>query len=61
MNGDRKGKARGKSMLGTVFFALGTIGALLLVITGYFWMGVAGFAVLVTGVIMLYQVGKSLS
>jgi hypothetical protein len=61
MNGDRKGKMRGKSMLGTVFFALGIIGAVLFVITGYVWMAVAALAVLVAGIVMLYQVGESLS
>jgi fatty acid desaturase len=59
MNGDRK-KVRGESMLGTVLFLLGIIGAVFFVITGYIWTGVATLAVLVPGVIMLYRVGRSL-
>lgn len=61
MNGDAKRKVRGKSMLGTVLFALGIIGAVLFAITGSVWIGLADLAVLVPGGIMLYQVGKALS
>ena len=61
MNDDRKREARGKSMLGTVLFALGILGALLFVITGSVWMGAAAVALLVPGIVMLYQVGKTLS
>jgi hypothetical protein len=56
----RKRKMRVKSMQGTVLFALGVIGALLSVIVGSVGLGIAALAVLVPGVIMLYQVGKSL-
>jgi hypothetical protein len=60
MNGDRKGKARGKSMLGTTLFALGIIGAVVFLVMGYAWVGVVAVVVLLLGVILLYQVGKSL-
>jgi membrane-bound ClpP family serine protease len=60
MNRHRKSEVRGKSMLGTVLFALGIIGTVLSVITPSVWTGVAGVALLVHGIIMLYQVGKSL-
>jgi hypothetical protein len=60
MNGDRKKELRTKSMLGTLFFTLGIVGAVLFVITGSVWTGVAAVALLASGVILLYQVGKSL-
>ena len=60
MNGDRKRDVRGKSMLGTALFALGIVGAVVFVITGYGWVGVVAVAVFLLGVILLYQVGKSL-
>jgi hypothetical protein len=60
MNGDRKAKARGKSMLGTALFALGTIGAVVFPVMGYAWVGGVAVAVFLLGVILLYQVGKSL-
>jgi hypothetical protein len=61
MNDDRKREVRTKSMLGTVLLALGIIGTLLFVITGAVWMGAAAVALLVPGIVMLYQVGKTLS
>ena len=61
MSDDRKAKVRGKSMLGTVLLALGIIGALLFVITGSIWVGMAAVVLLAPGIVMLYQVGKTLS
>jgi hypothetical protein len=61
MTGGHKGQMRGKSMLGTTLFALGIVGAVLFVITGSVWVAVAAAVVLVPAVVMLYQVGKSLS
>jgi Fe2+ transport system protein B len=60
MAGQRERGVRGKSMLGTVLFALGIIGIVLSVITASVWTGVAAVALLLPGIIMLYQVGKSL-
>ena len=60
MNGDRN-RVRGKSMLGTVLFALGMIGGALFLLTGSIWAGVAAVALLLPGIVMLYQVGKTLS
>ena len=47
-------------MLGTGLFALGIVAAILSVITNSVWMVVTAVALLVPGVFMLYQVGKSL-
>jgi len=59
MNGDHN-EMRRKSMVGTVLFALGIIGIVLSVITGSVWTGVTALVLLVPGIIMLSQVGKSL-
>ena len=48
-------------MLGTALFAIGIIVAVLSVIASSVWMAGAAVALLVPGVLMLYQVGKSLS
>jgi hypothetical protein len=48
-------------MLGTALFGLGIIIVVLSVIASSVWMAVAAAALLVPGVLMLYQVGKSLS
>ena len=47
-------------MCGTVLFGLGIIGAIASAVTGSVWVIVAAVAFLVAGVLMLYQVGKSL-
>jgi len=60
LNRERK-ETRRKSMLGTALFGLGIIIAVLSVIASSVWMAVAAAALLVPGVLMLYQVGKSLS
>ena len=56
----RSNQMRRKSMQGTLLFALGILGAIVFAVTGSIWV-VAGAAVLLlTGVLLLYQVGKSL-
>jgi general stress protein CsbA len=57
---DQKRQVRRKSMCGTVLFALGIIGAIASAVTGSVWVIVAAVVFLVAGVLMLYQVGKSL-
>lgn len=52
---------RRKSMTGTVLFALGIITTIVFAARGSVWLVCAGIVLLVLGVIMLYQVGKSLS
>ena len=47
-------------MQGTVFLALGIIGATASAVTGSIWVIVAAVIFLVAGVVLLYQVGKSL-
>jgi len=59
MNGDRK-DVRGKSMLGTVLFALGIVGIVIFFFTRSNWVAVAAVACLLPGAVMLYQVGRSL-
>lgn len=49
-----------RSMLGTVLFALGIIGAIVSAVTGSIWVIGAAVVFLVAGVVLLYQVGKSL-
>ena len=61
MNSDRKSQMRRRSMQGTVLFALGIIAAIASVATGSVWLVGAAVIFLVAGVVMLYQVGKSLS
>jgi hypothetical protein len=60
MNRDRISTRR-KSMLGTVLFAIGIIAAVLAVSTGSVWMVAPAAVFLVPGILMLYQVGKSIS
>ena len=60
-NNDRKSPMRRRSMLGTVLFALGIMAAIASVAAGSVWLVVAALVFLVPGVVMLYQVGKSLS
>jgi general stress protein CsbA len=47
-------------MCGTVLFALGIIGAIASAVTGSVWVIVVAVVFLVAGVLMLYQVGKSI-
>lgn len=48
-------------MLGTILFTLGIVLLVSSVITGSVWIGVAAAACLIPGVVMLSQVGKSVS
>lgn len=57
---DRKSQMRHKSMQGTVLFALGIIGAIAFAVTGSVWVVAAAVVFLVAGVVLLYQVGRSL-
>jgi general stress protein CsbA len=61
MNSDQKSQMRRRSMLGTVLFALGIMAAITFVVTDSVWLVGAAVVFLVPGVVMLYQVGKSLS
>ena len=61
MNRDQASQMRQKSMQGTILLALGIIAAIAFAVTGSFWLIGAAVAFLVPGVVMLYQVGKSLS
>ena len=61
MNSDRKSQMRRKSMHAAVLFALGIVAAIAFVATGSVWLVGAAVVFLVPGVVMLYQVGKSLS
>ena len=56
----RSNPMRRKSMQGTLLFALGIIGAIVSAVTGSIWLAVAAVVLLAAGVLLLYQVGKSL-
>jgi hypothetical protein len=56
----RSNQTRRKSMQGTFLFALGIIGAIVFAVTGSIWVACAAVVLLVTGVLLLYQVGRSL-
>ena len=60
MNRDRKATRR-KSMLGTALFAFGILAGVFALITGSVWMVAAAVVLLVPGILMLYQVGQSIS
>jgi CHASE2 domain-containing sensor protein len=60
MNRDQRTQMRWKSMLGVVLFAAGIIGAIAFAVTGSFPVIGAAVGSLVSGVVLLYQVGKSL-
>ena len=60
MNSVQKRQTRRKSMLGTVLFALGIMAVIASVTTGSVWLVGAAAILLVPGVMLLYQVGKSL-
>jgi len=51
---------RRKSMQGTLLFTLGILGAIAFAVTGSIWVAAAAAVLLLTGVLLLYQVGKSL-
>jgi hypothetical protein len=57
---DQKRQMCRRSMLGTVLFALGIIGAIAFAVTVSVWVGGTAVVFLVAGMVMLYQVGKSL-
>ena len=61
MNSDQKSRMRLRSMYGTVLFALGIMAAIAYVVTGSAWLIGAAGALLLLGLVLLYQVGKSLS
>ena len=61
MNSDQKSQMRRKSMYGTALFALGIMAAIASVVTGSVWLVGAAVAFLLLGLVLLYQVGKSLS
>jgi cation transport ATPase len=61
MDSDSKTRMRRKSMHGTLLFALGIIGAIAFAVTNSVWVAGAALVFLAAGVVMLYQVGKSLS
>ena len=56
----RSNQIRRKSMQGTLLFALGILAAIASVVTGSIWVAAAAVVLLLTGVLLLYQVGKSL-
>ena len=61
MNSQRSSHIRRKSMYGTALFALGIAAAIASVVTGSVWLVGAALAFLVLALVLLYQVGKSLS
>ena len=61
MNSDQKSRMRLKSLCGTALFALGAMAAIASVVTGSVWLVGAAVAFLLLGLVLLYQVGKSLS
>jgi hypothetical protein len=60
MDRDQKNQMRRRSMQPMLLFALGISGAIVSAVTGSLWVIVAAVIFLVAGVLMLYQVGKSL-
>jgi hypothetical protein len=61
VNSDRKTKMRRRSMYGVALFAAGILGLIASLVTGSIYVGAAAVVVLIPAVVMLYQVGKSLS
>ena len=57
---ERRAQIRRKSMQGTLLFALGILAALAFAVNGSIWLIVVSAVFLVAGVVLLYQVGKSL-
>ena len=60
-NGDRARQLRRRSMNGTLLFAFGIIAAIAFAVTSSLWLIGVAVIFLVSGVVMLYQVGKALS
>jgi len=56
----RSNQIRRKSMQGTLLLALGILAVIAFAVTGSIWAAVAAAVLLVTAVLLLYQVGKSL-
>jgi len=48
-------------MYGVALFAAGILGLIASLVTGSVYVGVAAVVILIPAVVMLYQVGKSLS
>ncbi len=61
MNSDQASKMRRRSMLGTVLLVLGIIAAIAFAATSALWLIGVAVALVALAVVMLYQVGKSLS
>jgi hypothetical protein len=61
MDSDRKRQTRRKSMQGVLLLALAIVAAISALVTGYVWLVAAAVILFVAAVVMLYQVGKSLS
>jgi hypothetical protein len=61
MNNDQKNQVRRKSMYGTALLALGIMTAIASVVAGAVWLACAAVAILLPGLVLLYQAGKSLS
>ena len=61
MTSDQKSQMRLKSMYGTALLALGIMAAIAYVATGSVWLIGAAGALLMLGLVLLYQVGKYLS
>jgi hypothetical protein len=60
INSDQSSQIRRKSMWGTALFALGILAGISSVVTGSVWLIGGAVAFLVLGLVLLYQVGKSL-
>ena len=60
MNSDQRTHLHWKSMLGVVLFAAGIIGAIAFAVTGSFLVIGVAVVSLLAGVVLLYQVGKTL-
>jgi len=60
MNTDQRRKIRRLSMLGTAFFALGIMAAIVALVTGSAWLVAVAVILVVPGLLMLHRVGKSL-
>ena len=56
----RSNQMRRKSMQGTLLLALGILAVIAFAVTGSIWAVGAAVVLLVTAVLLLYQVGKSL-
>jgi hypothetical protein len=61
VNSEQSSQIRRKSMYGTALFALGITALIASVVTGSVWLVGAAVAFLVLGLVLLQNVGKSLS